>query len=91
MTGSGGLAGIVSGLIREIAFTKRRTGHNSDVLECRRYCDGDGFKSWPEAAPFDAIILTCARLKEVAPEDSPVLTPFLDYSTNSNTPNRSGA
>ena len=34
-------------------------------MECRGAAHGNGFRGWPEAAPFDSIIVTCA------PEDVP--------------------
>lgn len=35
-----------------------------DEVRCRT---GDGYKGWPEAAPFDAIIITCAAPEVPAP------------------------
>ncbi len=67
-TGSGYQAAILSGLVREVysieivePLAKRAT---SDLarLGYRNVSvrHGDGYQGWPEAAPFDAIIVTCA-------------------------------
>jgi len=72
-TGSGYQAAVLSGLVAEVysmeivealaqqadANLKRLGYHNVNV----RF--GDGNRGWPEAAPFDAIIVTCA------PDDVP--------------------
>jgi protein-L-isoaspartate(D-aspartate) O-methyltransferase len=46
---------IVQGLAQQAEQTLFSQGF--DMVHCRY---GDGFKGWPEAAPFDAIIMTCA-------------------------------
>ncbi len=51
---------IVRPLGEEAARTLRRTGYGRIHVRI-----GDGWQGWPEAAPFDAIIVTCA------PEDVP--------------------
>ncbi len=67
-TGSGYQAAVLSGLVSEVysieiieplgihaTHTLKRLGcHNVHVRI------GDGYEGWPEAAPFDAIIVTCA-------------------------------
>ena len=67
-TGSGYQAAILSGLVREVysieivealarwaASDLARLGYGNI-----RVRHGDGYQGWPEAAPFDAIIVTCA-------------------------------
>jgi protein-L-isoaspartate(D-aspartate) O-methyltransferase len=67
-TGSGYQAAVLSGLVKELysieivpELAKRATSDlkrlGYDNVHVRA---GDGFKGWPEAAPFDAIIVTCA-------------------------------
>lgn len=46
---------IIEALAREAAGTLRRLGYDS--VEVRH---GDGYRGWPEAAPFDAIVVTAA-------------------------------
>ena len=70
-TGSGYQASILSRLVKEVysveiheSLSKRATkvikevGYNN--VHTRH---GDGYEGWPEAAPFDAIIVTCAPQK----------------------------
>ncbi len=67
-TGSGYQAAVLSGLVKEIftieivePLAKRaaadlsRLGYTNVFVKA-----GDGYKGWPEHAPFDAIIVTCA-------------------------------
>ncbi len=67
-TGSGYQAAVLSGLVREVytleivePLAKRaiadlkRLGITNVLVRL-----GDGYQGWPEAAPFDAIIVTCA-------------------------------
>jgi len=67
-TGSGYQAAVLAGLVREIytieiveplaqraAADLRRLGHTNVFVRA-----GDGHQGWPEHAPFDAIIVTCA-------------------------------
>lgn len=67
-TGSGYQAAILAGLVAEVysveiieplarraAETLGRLGYTNIHLRV-----GDGYRGWPEAAPFDAIIVTCA-------------------------------
>lgn len=70
-TGSGYQAAVLSGLVAEV-FTielhgelARRAEQDLRRLGCLnvRVRHGDGYKGWPEAAPFDAIIVTCAPEK----------------------------
>ena len=74
-TGSGYQAAVLAGLVKEVysieivpELAKRaeadlkRLGYKNVHVHVRA---GDGYKGWPEAAPFDAIIVTCA------PEDVP--------------------
>jgi protein-L-isoaspartate(D-aspartate) O-methyltransferase len=70
-TGSGFQAAILSRLVKEVysveihePLSKRAT----EVLQSLGYTNvhtraGDGYAGWPEAAPFDAIIVTCAPEK----------------------------
>jgi protein-L-isoaspartate(D-aspartate) O-methyltransferase len=46
---------IVKPLAEEAQKVLRQQGYQE--VQCRT---GDGYKGWPEAAPFDAIIVTCA-------------------------------
>lgn len=67
-TGSGYQAAILAELVKEVytieiieSLAKRaeellkNLGYTNVYVRC-----GDGFKGWPEAAPFDGIIVTCA-------------------------------
>jgi protein-L-isoaspartate(D-aspartate) O-methyltransferase len=67
-TGSGYQAAVLSLLVDEV-FTVEIVGVLADSAAHRleklgfhnvRVRHGDGFLGWPEAAPFDAIIITCA-------------------------------
>ncbi|WP_366083034.1 protein-L-isoaspartate(D-aspartate) O-methyltransferase [Geothrix sp.] len=73
-TGSGYQAAVLSGLVAEVCSIElveplarraetdlRRLGFTHVKVRC-----GDGHLGWPEAAPFDAIIVTCAP-EEVPP------------------------
>ena len=70
-TGSGYQAAVLALLVKEVytieiiqsladsaAGRLRRLGFDNVNVRC-----GDGFLGWPEAAPFDAIIITCAPTK----------------------------
>ena len=46
---------IVEPLCKEAAATLARLGYTSVRVRC-----GDGYRGWPEAAPFDAIVVTAA-------------------------------
>jgi protein-L-isoaspartate(D-aspartate) O-methyltransferase len=67
-TGSGYQAAILSGLVREVysieiveALASRAAGDLARLGYGNiRVRHGDGYQGWPEAAPFDAIIVTCA-------------------------------
>ena len=74
-TGSGYQAGILAELVSEIysveiveplaraaETTLQRLGYKNVHVKI-----GDGYKGWPEAAPFDAIIVTCAPDKVPQP------------------------
>lgn len=67
-TGSGYQAAVLSGLVKEVFTIEivapladrarvdlRRLGYTNVFVRA-----GDGYKGWPERAPFDAIIVTCA-------------------------------
>jgi len=67
-TGSGYQAAVLSGMVREVytieiveplakraAADLKRLGFTNVLVRA-----GDGYKGWPEAAPFDAVIVTCA-------------------------------
>ena len=77
-TGSGYQAAVLAALVREVysieiveplarraAADLKRLGYTNVHVRA-----GDGFKGWPEAAPFNAIIVTCA------PEEVP--QPLID-------------
>ena len=53
---------IVEPLARAAEATLRRLGYKNVHVKI-----GDGYKGWPEAAPFDAIIVTCAPDKVPQP------------------------
>ncbi len=67
-TGSGYQAAVLSELgasVFSIEIVPELAGHARKVLEGEDYGSvkvktGDGYKGWPEHAPFDAIIVTCA-------------------------------
>lgn len=67
-TGSGYQAAVLAGMVREVytieiveplakraAADLKRLGFTNVLVRA-----GDGYKGWPEAAPFDAVIVTCA-------------------------------
>ncbi len=67
-TGSGYQAAVLAELVREVytievieplacraALDLKRLGYPNVMVRA-----GDGYKGWPEAAPFDAVIVTCA-------------------------------
>lgn len=67
-TGSGYQAAVLAGLVNKIYTIEiveplarraeadlKRLGYTNVMVRA-----GDGYKGWPEAAPFDAIIVTCA-------------------------------
>jgi protein-L-isoaspartate(D-aspartate) O-methyltransferase len=70
-TGSGYQAAILSRLVKEVysveihAPLSRRAAQVHKELGYRNIHTrvGDGYEGWPEAAPFDAIIVTCAPQK----------------------------
>jgi protein-L-isoaspartate(D-aspartate) O-methyltransferase len=70
-TGSGYQAGILSRLVKEVysvEIHKPLSERATQVLKDLGYTNvhtrhGDGYAGWPEAAPFDAIIVTCAPEK----------------------------
>ena len=53
---------IVEPLAKTAEATLQRLGYNNVHIKV-----GDGYKGWPEAAPFDAIIVTCAPEKVPQP------------------------
>lgn len=74
-TGSGYQAAVLSGLVdhvysieileplaRRAKATLERLGYTNVTTRC-----GDGYRGWPEEAPFDAIIVTCAPESPPAP------------------------
>jgi len=74
-TGSGYQAAVLAGLTKEVytieiiteladraAATLQRLSYTNVYVRA-----GDGYKGWPEAAPFDAIIVTCAPGKVPQP------------------------
>jgi len=72
-TGSGYQAAVLSGLVQEVYTIEivPQLGRQASVLLKRLgyknvHCKtGDGYQGWPDAAPFDKIIVTCS------PEDIP--------------------
>ena len=67
-TGSGYQAAVLAGLVEKVYTIEivkelaerakvdlQRLGHTNVHVKA-----GDGYKGWPEAAPFDAVIVTCA-------------------------------
>lgn len=67
-TGSGYQAAVLSGLVAEVYTIEllQELAHRAELdlrrLGCRnvQVRAGDGYQGWPETAPFDAIIVTCA-------------------------------
>ena len=73
-TGSGYQSAILSRLVKDVysvEIHKPLSKRAAQVLKEVGYTNvhtriGDGYEGWPEAAPFDAIIVTCA------PHESPL-------------------
>src|SRR6516225_11942476 len=67
-TGSGYQAAVLSGLVRDVYTIEivPELGKKADrVLKSEKFTNvhckvGDGYKGWPEVAPFDKIIVTCS-------------------------------
>jgi protein-L-isoaspartate(D-aspartate) O-methyltransferase len=67
-TGSGYQAAVLAGLVKEVYTIEivdplaKRAQSDLNRLGCTNVFvrSGDGYQGWPEAAPFDAIIVTCA-------------------------------
>src|SRR4051794_27436358 len=74
-TGSGYQASILSRLVKDVYSVEihRPLGeHAAEVIKSLGYDNihtrvGDGYNGWPEAAPFDAVIVACAPEKVPAP------------------------
>jgi protein-L-isoaspartate(D-aspartate) O-methyltransferase len=74
-TGSGYQAAILSRLVKDVysvEIHKPLADGAAKVLTSLKYDNvksrhGDGYEGWPEAAPFDAVIVTCAPEKIPAP------------------------
>lgn len=74
-TGSGYQAAVLSPLVKDVYTIEivKELGENAtNVLEKLKYENvhtrvGDGFLGWPEAAPFDKIIVTCSPEKVPQP------------------------
>lgn len=74
-TGSGYQAAVLSHLVAEVYSIEiveplaRRAEADLQRLGCKNVHvrSGDGYRGWPEAAPFDAIIVTCAPEKVPEP------------------------
>jgi protein-L-isoaspartate(D-aspartate) O-methyltransferase len=70
-TGSGYQAAILSGLVREvhtIEIVPELAARAAAVLRAQGFAnvhvrEGDGYAGWPEAAPFDAIIVTAGAVR----------------------------
>ena len=70
-TGSGYQAAVLSHLCRRVASIERVTALHQSAKNRLQALEiynvdlrlADGFRGWPEAAPFDAMILTCAPLQ----------------------------
>jgi len=67
-TGSGYQAAILAELVKEvytIEIVPELAKRAAETLSALNYANvrvraGDGYRGWPEAAPFDAVIVTCA-------------------------------
>ena len=67
-TGSGYQASVLAQIVKEVytieivsALSKQAETRMKDLGYTNVHClDGDGFKGWPEHAPFDKIIVTCS-------------------------------
>jgi protein-L-isoaspartate(D-aspartate) O-methyltransferase len=67
-TGSGYQAAVLAGLVADVYSIEiiEPLAKNAEATLQRLGCDnvhvklGDGYKGWPEEAPFDAVIVTCA-------------------------------
>ena len=67
-TGSGYQASILAQIVKEVytieivsPLSRSAEKHIKDLGYSNVHClDGDGFKGWPEYAPFDKIIVTCS-------------------------------
>jgi len=74
-TGSGYQAAILSRLVKDVYSVEIHEllgKRAAEVLKSLNYTNvhtrvGDGYVGWPEAAPFDAVIFTCAPEKVPAP------------------------
>jgi protein-L-isoaspartate(D-aspartate) O-methyltransferase len=74
-TGSGYQAAVLAELVREVCTIEimpalaRRARDTLAALGCTNVCTrvGDGRQGWPEKAPFDAVIVTCAPESIPAP------------------------
>lgn len=74
-TGSGYQAAVLAGLVADVYSIEiiEPLAKNAKATLQRLGCDnvhvkiGDGYKGWPEEAPFDAIIVTCAPDKVPQP------------------------
>jgi len=73
-TGSGYQAAILAELCRSVYTIEiiEKLGRQAERILTRRYQNvfvkiGDGYQGWPEAAPFDAILVTCAPTKVPQP------------------------
>jgi protein-L-isoaspartate(D-aspartate) O-methyltransferase len=74
-TGSGYQSAILSRIVKEVysveihaPLSKRATGVHKELGYKNIHTRiGDGYEGWPEAAPFDAIIVTCAPEKVPQP------------------------
>ncbi len=74
-TGSGYQAAVLSRLVKDvytIEIQEPLAAHAKEVIESLSFKNvhfrsGDGFQGWPEAAPFDKIIVTCSPEKVPAP------------------------
>ena len=74
-TGSGYQASILGRLVKDVysvEIHKPLGEHAAQVIKELGYTNihtrvGDGYEGWPEAAPFDAIIVTCAPTKVPQP------------------------
>ena len=69
-TGSGYQAAVLSPLVKEVCtieIVEPLAKRSKETLERLGYHNvktkfGDGYKGWPEEAPFDAVIVTCSPL-----------------------------
>ncbi|MCP5105090.1 MAG: protein-L-isoaspartate(D-aspartate) O-methyltransferase [bacterium] len=92
-TGSGYQAAVLAEMgvkVYTIEIVKELAEHARKILKAEGYTDvhtlrGDGYKGWPEHAPYDAVIVTCApervpqKLVEQLKEGGRMILPVGDW------------